>query len=119
MADKEIPTYRCTSCLQAIPEDQEQNVIARYGLRPRSDEARNFVYEAQHLTRYVNAVAQACYMSPKELSDDALYWIHQLMDVLTEEVNHRLERAQEAFDIVWRREQEAKKAHPTRQEGRA
>jgi NAD-dependent oxidoreductase involved in siderophore biosynthesis len=115
MADKDIPAYRCTSCLQAIPEDQNRNVIAMYGLQPQSDDARNFVYEAQNLTHYANAVAQACYVSNQEMSDDALFWLHQLLDQLTEETNRRLERAQEALGIVWKREQEAKKARPTRE----
>ena len=55
-----IPVYRCTSCLQAIPEDRDQYLFGSDMLRPKSDEADNFAAEAQNIIRYANVVAIRC-----------------------------------------------------------
>ena len=116
--EKEIPMYRCTSCLQPLPKDKEQNVIAMSFLRPQSDDTHNFIEEAQNLIHYANAAAVMCIEAEKK-SADVVYSLHQLVDELTEEANRRLERAQEALEIIWEREEKAKKASPTQTEGRA
>ena len=111
MADaKEIPPYRCTSCLQAIPEDQEQHLFGTYGTRPRSDEADNFVSEAQNLTRYAHAVAVLCHAANLRIIDEVLVDLHELMAELTEEALRRLDRAQEALAIVAERQKQAAQA---------
>lgn len=115
MADKEIPPYRCTSCLQAIPENMDQHLFGSYGTRPRSDEAHNFVSEAQNLTRYAHAVAGLCHAANHRIIDEVLIDLHELMAELTEEALRRLERAQEALTIVWERTRDADTA--ARKEG--
>jgi hypothetical protein len=111
-----IPTYRCTSCLQALAEDDRQHLFGSYGTQPKSDEADNFVSEAQTIIRYASAVADMCNEAEKK-SEETVYRLHQLMGELTDEALRRLERAQEALGIVWEQEEEAKKAAPTREEG--
>ena len=116
MAEKEIPTYRCTYCLQAFPEEQNQNLFASESLRPKSDEADNFVIEAQRIIRYTAAVATMCNGAEK-VGEDIVYELHVLLRELADEANRRLDRAQDALEIVWDREEAAKKAPHARKEG--
>lgn len=116
MAEKDIPPYRCTSCLQSIPEDDKQELFASYSTRPKSDEADNFIAEAQTILRYASAVADMCNEAGQK-GEDTLYELHQLLGELTDEALRRLERAQEALAIVWEREEAAKKAASTQPEG--
>ena len=67
MADKEVPPYRCTYCLQAIPEEHEQDLFGSSHLRPKSEDAENFVTEAQTILRYVSAVASMCQEAGKKV----------------------------------------------------
>lgn len=105
--EEKIPPYRCTSCLQAIPEDQAQHLFGADGLRPRSDETHNFVTEAQTLIGYANVVVIMC-IEDRQLEEPLLSRAHMLISELTEEALRRLERAQEALALVWKREQQAK-----------
>lgn len=67
MADaKEIPPYRCTSCLQAIPEDRDQDLFGSDMIRPKSDDADNFITEAHNIVRYAKTVATMCDAAAKE-----------------------------------------------------
>ena len=68
--------------------------------------------------RYASAVADMCNEAEKK-SEETVYRLHQLMGELTDEALRRLELAQDALEIVWHREEEAKKAHPTQDKGRA
>src|SRR5262245_50347347 len=99
---KAIPAYRCTSCLQPFPADKDQHLIGQVALRPESDDAHNFIAEAQNLIRYANAVAVTA-GDAKNISEHFLDDLLQLIDELTEEAHRRLERAQEALEIVWER----------------
>ena len=92
MADQEIPTYRCTSCLQALPEEHDQNLFASESLRPTSDDAENFVIEAQRLIRYTAAVAAMCNGAEK-VGADIVSELHVLLCDLAAEANRRLDRA--------------------------
>jgi hypothetical protein len=118
MSQKEIPLYRCTYCCQAIPKDHDQNLIGSYGTRPESDDASNFIIEAQTITKYASAVA-VMYQDAREISEEVLSQLHFLINDLMEESLRRLRRAQDALDIVWKREEAAKQANPTCKEGRA
>jgi hypothetical protein len=118
MADKDIPPYRCTYCLQAIPEDHEQDLFATYRRRPKSDDAHNFVSETQTILHYASAVAAMLIAAEKE-SEDIHYQLQMLVGELTDEATRRLERAHDALEIVWQREEAAKKATHACKEGRA
>lgn len=56
MSEKEISTYRCTHCLQALPAEEQQSLFAQSNLHPKSDEAGNFIEEAQTMLRFAQAV---------------------------------------------------------------
>jgi hypothetical protein len=118
MAEKEIPTYRCTCCLQALPQEHEQDLFATYRRSPKSDDAHNFVSETQTILRYTSAVAAMLIAAEKE-SEDIHFQLQMLVSELTDEATRRLERAHEALEIVWQREEAAKKATHACKEGRA
>jgi hypothetical protein len=85
-------------------------------LRPQSDEADNFVIEAQRIIRYRAAVATMGNEAEK-VGEDVVYELHSLIRELADEANRRLERAQDALEIVWAREEQAKKATLARKAG--
>ena len=114
MAEK-IPPYRCTSCLQDISENHHQHLFGTNMLRPPSDDAENFVTEAQTILRYSSAVAVMMNAAEKE-GEDIVYQLHHLVGELTEEALRRLDRAQEALEIVWEREEAAKQSPHARKE---
>ena len=58
-----------------------------------------------------------CDAAAKE-SDETVYELHQLLGELTGETLRRLERAQEALEIVWEWEEKVKPASPTQDKGR-
>ena len=116
MAEKEIPPHRCTYCLHALPEDKHQDIFAAESLRPQSDDAENFVTEAQRILRYTAAVATMC-NDAKKIDEDIVYELQSLVRELADEAYRRLDRAQDALEIVWEREQAARKASQARKEG--
>ena len=118
MADKEIPTYRCTSCLHPLTAEDRQHLFASYGTAPKSDDVENFIQEAQTILRYISAVADIC-DEAEQKGEDVVSNLHQLLGELADEANRRLELAGDAYQIVWEREEEAKKAPHARNEGRA
>ena len=118
MAEKEIPTYRCTSCRHPLTAEDRQHLFASYGTAPESDDADNFIQEAQILLRYISAVADVC-DAAEDKGEDIVSDLHQLLGELADEAQRRLQLAGDACEIVWTREQEAQKAPHARKEGKA
>jgi hypothetical protein len=115
MAEKDIPTYRCTYCLQALTAEDRQDLFGSDSLCPKSDDAENFVTETQSILRYSAAVAMMLNAAEK-IGEEVVYELHHLVGELTEEAIRRLDRAQDALEVVWDREEAAKKATHARKE---
>lgn len=116
MAEKEVPTYRCTYCLQAIPADYAQVLIGSYHMHPKSDDVQNFVCEIRSLLHYASAAAALLHAARDE-SDEILHWTQALVSELTDEAARRLQRALDALSLVSKREvEEEKKTRHARKE---
>jgi hypothetical protein len=76
------------------------------------------VTEAQKIIRYSSAVATMLNAAEK-IGEEVVYELHHLVGELTDEALRRLDRAQDALEVVWDREEAAKQATHAQKEGRA
>jgi hypothetical protein len=111
MAEKKVPTFRCTSCLQSIPEDQDQRLFAGYRTRPKSDDVENFIQETATVLRSLRAIAEVL-DDAQEKGGETLSDLHYLISELAIEGLLRLDRAETAANIVRARLVDAEKGKP-------
>lgn len=109
MADTPIPPYRCTYCLQALPEEHDQELFGTSFYRPRADDPESFVADAETILRYAAAVGLASH-GAERISDDVVTQLRDLVDELIEEALRRLARASDAFHIVMMRKADTQPA---------
>ena len=108
---------KCITCSQPLPENLEEHpgYFARYSLEPDEDDPQDFTCEVDTLLHYIQSLSWALVTDEKNLEENDLHWIHQLIEDLSAEALRRLGLANDALDRRYERDhgQDEKQATPS------
>ncbi len=91
---------KCVTCNQSLPKELEEHpgYFASYSLKP------DFTQEVNIILHYIKALSWALITNDKNLEENDLLWLHQLVNDLSAEALRRLEKANDALDRRYERE---------------